>query len=67
MKTRIRIAFSLTALAMGLLYGAETRVKQQDLPPAVQKTVQAETAHATLIGLSKEVEHGKLVYGWRRS
>lgn len=62
MKTRIRIALPLAALAMGLLYGAETKVKQQDLPPAVQKTVQAESAHATLIGLSKEVEHGKLVY-----
>jgi uncharacterized membrane protein YkoI len=62
MQTPIQIALSLIALATGLLYGAETKVKLQALPPAVQKTVQAETAHATLVGLAKEVEHGKLVY-----
>jgi uncharacterized membrane protein YkoI len=62
MKTSIRIAFALTSLAVSSLYGAETTVKLANLPPAVQKTVQAEIAHATLVGLTKEVEHGKLSY-----
>ncbi len=62
MKTSIRIAIALTALAVSSLCGAETKVKLQNLPPAVQKMVQAETAHATLVGLTKEVENGKLNY-----
>ncbi len=45
---------------MSWLYGAETKVELADLPPAVQKAVRAEAAHATLVGLTKEVENGKL-------
>lgn len=53
--------------AITLLFGfgasaAEKKMKVQDLPPAVQKTVQQETQNATLVGLSKEVEKGKTVY-----
>lgn len=62
MKLPIRIALVLASLAVSSLYGAETKVKLENLPPAVQKTVQTETVHATLIGLTKEVEHGKLNY-----
>ena len=62
MKTSIRIALALTSLAVSSLCGAETKVKLANFPSAVQKTVQAETAHATLVGLTKEVEHGKLSY-----
>ena len=44
------------------LYGAETKVRLQDTPAAVQKTVQAETKNATMVGITKEVEKGKTVY-----
>lgn len=62
MKSSIRIAVALSALSMGWLCQAEQKVKLADLPPAVQKMVQAETARATLVGLTKEIENGKLNY-----
>jgi uncharacterized membrane protein YkoI len=33
-----------------------------DLPPAVQAAVKEQTKTATLVGLSKETEHGKTTY-----
>jgi uncharacterized membrane protein YkoI len=41
---------------------APGRLKVEDLPPAVQKTVQEQTRNATLVGLSAEKENGKTVY-----
>ena len=38
------------------------KVQLKDLPPAVKATVEAETKTATLKGLSKEKESGKVVY-----
>jgi hypothetical protein len=40
----------------------EKKVKMQDLPPAVQQAVKAESRNATLQGLATEVEDGKTVY-----
>src|ERR1700681_2074875 len=47
-------------LAGGAL--AESKVKMEDLPLAVQKTAKEQSKNATLAGLSKEVEGGKTVY-----
>ncbi len=41
---------------------ADTKVKMEDLPPAVQKAVKEQTKSAALVGLSKEVEKGKTMY-----
>ncbi len=42
---------------------AEKKIKLAKLPPAVQKTVQAETAGGSkLAGVTKETEDGKTVY-----
>jgi uncharacterized membrane protein YkoI len=41
---------------------AETKVKMEDLPPAVQKAVKEQTRNATLVGLAKEKENGKTMY-----
>ncbi|MEO8099366.1 MAG: hypothetical protein ABI811_16805 [Acidobacteriota bacterium] len=41
---------------------ADTKLKLESLPPAVQATVREQTKHATLVGLSKEVEKGKTMY-----
>lgn len=53
-------------LVMGLVATtfcvADTKVKLQDLPPAVQNSVKEQTKSATLVGLSKEVEKGKTLY-----
>ena len=48
--------FGLSAAA------SEKKVKMQDLPPAVQETVKAQTQGATLLGLNMEVENGKTEY-----
>ncbi len=41
---------------------AEVPILMKDLPAAVQATVKAETAGATIKGISKETENGVLVY-----
>jgi uncharacterized membrane protein YkoI len=64
----MRNSFSGTAnvltflLCSGIAHAGEKRVQFSDLPPAVQKTAQAESQGATIKGYSKEVEHGKLTY-----
>jgi uncharacterized protein with beta-barrel porin domain len=55
---------NLTICALVLACGAlaESKVKMEDLPLAVQKTAKEQSKNATLAGLSKEVEGGKTVY-----
>jgi uncharacterized membrane protein YkoI len=55
----------LAAVVMIALSGAAASAAQvalQDLPPAVRATVERETKNAVLKGVSKEKEHGKVVY-----
>ncbi len=57
----------ITILAGGLVsfapvITADTAVKMEDLPPAVQKAVKEQTKDANLVGLSKEREKGKTFY-----
>jgi len=40
----------------------EKKIKRSDLPPAVEKTVAAQSSGATVKGLSKETEGGKTFY-----
>jgi uncharacterized membrane protein YkoI len=58
MKTCLALTLALAAAGIA----AETKVQMKDLPPAVQKAVQAQTAGAQIKGLSKETEKGKTVY-----
>jgi uncharacterized membrane protein YkoI len=56
------IALAL-AVAVAGLGAADGKVRMQDLPAAVQKTVQAEEARgAKIVGLATEVENGKTMY-----
>jgi uncharacterized membrane protein YkoI len=58
-------SFVLACAGFGLCAGittADTRVKMEDLPPAVQKTVKEQSSGGTIRGLSKETEHGKTTY-----
>jgi uncharacterized membrane protein YkoI len=41
---------------------AASKLKVEDLPAAVQKTIKEQTQNAKLVGLSKEKEDGKTVY-----
>ena len=58
----------LAALLAGglLLAGAapaqEKKIKRSDLPPAVEKTVAAQSAGATIRGFSTEKEKGQVLY-----
>ena len=54
---------SLNSFGPGVLGAAqEKRIKRADLPPAVEKTVAAESAGATIKGFSSEKENGQTLY-----
>jgi uncharacterized membrane protein YkoI len=55
-------SFILTAALIAPALIADTKVKMEDLPKAVQDAVKEHTKNATLVGLSKEVEKGKTLY-----
>jgi hypothetical protein len=59
MKTLTMTIYALL-LAGGAI--AESKVKMENLPPAVQKAAREQSKNAELVGLSKEVEGGKTVY-----
>ena len=58
----------LVAFAAGVLLLAsnasaqEKKIKRSDLPPAVEKTVAAQSAGATIRGFSTEKENGQTLY-----
>ncbi len=57
--------YTLIALAVAAsgLSAADKKIQMKDLPPAVQKTVQAEEAKgARIVGLAVEMEGGKKMY-----
>jgi hypothetical protein len=63
----IRSKLLLASLAIGLAMwstaqGQEKKIKRSELPPAVEKTVAAESTGATIGGFSTEVEGGKRLY-----
>src|ERR1700730_15664646 len=55
-------SYGFAALLLAGSAVAETKVKVENLPPAVQKTVKEQTQNAKLVGLSKEKEGGKTGY-----
>ena len=42
--------------------GQEKKIKLEQLPPAVRKTIAAESANARVVGYSTELEKGKRLY-----
>ncbi len=57
----MKMIFALTLFAT-VAFAAETKVKLESLPPAVQAAVKEQTKNATLVGLSTEKEGGKTTY-----
>jgi hypothetical protein len=51
-------ALSLTTIALA----QEKKIDRKDLPPAVEKTVEAQSQGATIKGFSQEKENGQLDY-----
>lgn len=63
----IRCKLLLASLAAGLAMwstaqGQERKLKRSELPPAVERTVAAESRGATIQGFSTEVEGGRRLY-----
>jgi hypothetical protein len=54
------LAVALVAMVNASI--AEERVKKSDLPPVVQKAADAQSAGATVLGYSKDKEHGQVEY-----
>jgi hypothetical protein len=57
-KFALIIAFALTAPA----FAQEKKIQRADLPPAVERTVAAQSQGATIKGFSTEVEGGQILY-----
>ena len=54
--------FAILLFATFILSAAEKKIQIKDLPPAVQKAVQEQSAGATIKGFSKETEKGATTY-----
>ncbi len=57
-KLALLATLALTAAA----FAQEKKIKRADLPPAVEKTVAAQSQGATIRGFSTEVEDGQTLY-----
>jgi uncharacterized membrane protein YkoI len=57
------VAFAAGILVLaGSASAQEKKIKRSDLPPAVEKTVAAQSAGATIHGFSTEKENGQTLY-----
>ena len=62
---RINLFLAIAAselLLAGIASAQEKKIKRSDLPPAVEKTVAAQSAGATIKGFSTEKENGQTLY-----
>jgi hypothetical protein len=55
-------SYGFAALLLAGFASAESKLKVEDLPVSVQKTIKEQTQNAKLVGLSKEKEGGKTEY-----
>jgi hypothetical protein len=63
MKTNLFVAIAAGGLLLaGTASAQEKKIKRSDLPPAVEKTVAAQSAGATIRGFSTEKEKGQTLY-----
>jgi hypothetical protein len=61
----MRLANACLAVALVAMVNAsiaEERVKKSDLPAVVQKAADAQSADATVLGYTKDKEHGRVEY-----
>jgi len=56
------IAIAAVLLCATLAFSQEKKIKRSDLPPAVEKTVAAQSEGATIRGFSQEKENGQTFY-----
>lgn len=61
----VRLSFAVLVIGLStvsLAQAQEKKLKREQLPPAVEKTVAAESQGATINGFATEVEKGKRLY-----
>jgi hypothetical protein len=61
-KVSILMIAGLAAAGMAAAQEQEKKIKRSDLPPAVERTVAAQSAGATIKGFSEEKENGQTFY-----
>jgi len=62
MKVHLFVALAGGLLLAGTASAQEKKIKRSDLPPAVEKTVAAQSEGATIRGFSTEKEKGRTLY-----
>ncbi len=63
MKVNLFVAIAASGILLaGSASAQEKKIKRSDLPPAVEKTVAAQSAGATIRGFSTEKEKGQTLY-----
>jgi len=60
--TKFSLAVLATALAFSVAHAQEKKIKREQLPPAVEKTVATEFQGAEIKGFATEVENGRRLY-----
>jgi hypothetical protein len=61
-KSAIAIVGAGVLCVLAIVSAQEQQIKRSDLPPAVEKTVSAQSAGAEVRGFSQENEHGQIFY-----
>jgi uncharacterized membrane protein YkoI len=56
------LAFAAIVFSTAFCLAQEKKIQRSDLPPAVEKTVAAQSQGATIRGFSQEKEHGQTYY-----
>ena len=62
MRVTTLLIFALAIVCVSLAQEQEKKIQRSDLPPAVEKTVAAESHGATIKGFSEEKENGQTYY-----
>ncbi|PYS51560.1 MAG: hypothetical protein DMF68_04100 [Acidobacteria bacterium] len=63
LRNKLLVAMIITGLMIfSIVQAQERKIKREQLPPAVEKTVTAESQGAQIRGFSTEVEKGKRLY-----
>ena len=60
--TKFSLALLAMALAFSVAQAQEKKIKREQLPPAVEKTVATESQGAMIKGFATEVENGRRLY-----
>jgi hypothetical protein len=58
----MKVVIVTAVLFASVIFGAETKVKMESLPAAVQTAIKSQIRDATILGITSEKENGKTTY-----